>query len=111
METTDFTYQDGRSQLQLLRKKLALAVTDSRGNADKVIWLAQVLSGATIIANAGLGASDFLQLREQDIKSDNTKPDLLHVLDKALSEASIYGGDYKTQLLSDLADADTILTA
>ena len=52
MLVTDFTTQEGRGQLQSLRRVLAMAVTGSRGNVAKVNWLSTVLGEAIIIITA-----------------------------------------------------------
>ncbi len=109
METTDFTTQDGRGSLQPLRRIIAQAVTESRGNAAKVTWLSAVLGNVIIDVTANNPWSrDSL---DSNSLSNNTKPHLVNMLAKAASNASTYAGDYKTQLLQDLNDADTILTA
>lgn len=109
MQITDFTTQDGRGSLQGLRRDLARAVSESRGNAAKVAWLTAVLGEVTVIVTAdfSMNYSDLTS----DTKSNLTVPNLLNKLIKAANEASIYGGDYKTQLLQDITDADAILTA
>jgi len=109
MLITDFTTQDGRGQLQSLRRTLAMAVTGSRGNTAKVTWLSTIIGEAVILVTADdtIGKADLTQ----DIASNNTTPQLINKLVKAASEAVTYGGDYKTQLIQDLNDADTILTA
>ena len=109
MQTTDYTTQDGRSSLQGLRRLLARAVSESRGNAAKIAWLSAVLGGVIIDVTADESWSrDSL---DSDKLSNNTRPALVAALTKATSDASTYAGDYKTQLLTDLGDADTILTA
>lgn len=109
MELTDFTTQEGRGQLQVLRRSLARAVSQSRGNTAKVNWLSTILGEAIILVTADdtIGKADLTQ----DIASNNTRPLLVYQLTKAASESVTYGGDYKTQLIQDLNDADTILTA
>ncbi len=109
METTDFTTQDGRGSLQNLRRLIARAVSQSRGNTEKVTWLALVLLKASDSATADTDGES--TVFATDSKSDGTRPELIAALRKALSESSKYAGDYKTQLIQDLADADTILTA
>lgn len=109
MLITEFTTQQGRGQLQSLRRTLAMAVTGSIGTAAKVTWLSTVLGEAIIIVTADgtIGKTDLTQ----DIASNNTTPQLINKLVKAASESVTYGGDYKTQLIQDLNDADAILTA
>lgn len=109
MEVTDYTTNDGRGQLQHLRRMIARAVTESRGNAAKVAWLDTVLGevAAVVTADSVLTLGDLTS----DTVSNNTMPDLVHELLQHTSEASTYGGDYKTQLLQDIVDARAILTA
>ena len=109
MELTDFTTQQGRGQLQSLRRVLAQTVTQTRGNAAKVAWLDTVMDEVVVVvtADGNLNYSDLTQ----DKVSNLAVPSLLHKLIKATSESSSYGGDYKTQLLQDLADAIAALAA
>ena len=109
MQTTDYTTQDGRGQLQDLRRLLARAVSESIGNVAKVAWLSATIGTAIVDATADESWSR--SSLDTDQLSNNTRPDLIAALTKAVSESSIYGGDYKTQLIQDLNDADTILTA
>lgn len=109
MEVIDYTTQDGRGQLQNLRRLLARAVTESRGNVAKVNWLNNTLTGVAAAVTADTpwarGSTD------SDTTSNNTVPLLIAALTRAASESSTYGGDYKTQLLQDITDAQAILTA
>lgn len=109
METTDFTTQAGRSQLGNLRHKLARAVSENIGHTAKNTWLVALIGIAIIDVTADESFSrDTL---DTDQLSNNSTPGLIAALTKAVSESSIYGGDYKTQLLADLGDCDTLLTA
>lgn len=109
MELIDFTTQDGRGQLQALRRILAKAVSESIDHTAKNTWLTAIIGIAIIDVTADESFSrDTL---DTDQLSNNTAPGLVAALTKACSEASIYGGDYKTQLLADLGDCDTLLTA
>lgn len=109
METIDFTTQDGRSQLGNLRHLLARAVSESIDHTAKNTWLTALIGIAIIDVTADESFSrDSL---DSDLLSNNTRPDLIAALTKAVSESSTYGGDYKTQLLADLGDCDTLLTA
>ena len=109
METTDYTTQDGRGQLQPLRRLLAQAVTESLGNTAKVLWLHTELTALIIEVTADKDGKDLAIT--QDPASSNTKANLINAFRKAASEAVIYGSDYKTQLIQDLTDADTIVSA
>lgn len=109
METTDFTTQDGRGSLQKLRYLLARAVSTTRGNTAKVTWLNTLFTAVIIDITADVDGEDLTITA--DVLSNNSKPGLISELRKAASESVIYGGDYKTQLIQDLNDADTILTA
>ena len=109
MQVTDFTTQDGRGSLQPLRRDLARAVSECIDHTAKNAWLVAVLGEITTIVTAG-GSLDFSDLTS-DTVSNLSVPGLLNKLTKAANEASIYGGDYKTQLLQDIVDADAILTA
>lgn len=109
MQITDYTTLNGRASLQKLRYLVARAVSASMDNAAKNAWLSAVLGGVIIDVTADEPWSrDSL---DTDQLSNNTRPDLIAALTRAASEASTHGGDYKTQLLQDLNDADTILTA
>lgn len=109
MQVTDFTTQDGRSSLQNVRRLIARAVSESIGVAAKVTWLSAVFAGVTTDVTAGVSWSR--PAADSDKLSNNSRPDLVAALTKAVSESSTYGGDYKTQLLQDIVDADAILTA
>ena len=109
MEITDFTTQDGRSQLQKLRRLLARAVSESKANAAKNAWLDALLDQAVVNVTAGTVWARVAG--DSDKVSNNTRPDLVAALGKAVSESSTYGGDYKTQLLADLGDCITELAA
>lgn len=109
METTDFTTQDGRSSLQKLRRLLARAVSEARPVAIKRTWLTNTIGTASVDVTADTPWSR--NTLDTDGTSNNPRPDLIAALTRAVSDSSTYGGDYKTQLLQDLVDADTILTA
>lgn len=109
MELIDFTTQDGRGQLQHLRRLLARAVSESVGNTAKVNWLNATLTGVAVDVTADVSWSR--PSTDTDSASNNTVPGLVAALTKATSESSTYGGDYKTQLLQDITDAQAILTA
>ena len=109
MEVTDYTWNDGRGQLQHLRRMIARAVTESKGHVAKANWLDAVLN------ETALAVTNDVSLTLNDLTSDslsnNTMPDLIHELLQHTSEASTYGSDYKTQMLSDINDAVTELNA
>ena len=109
METTDFTTQDGRSQLQKLRRLLARAVSESKANAAANAWLDALLD--QVVVNVTADASWSRVDADSDKLSHNSRPDLVAAIGKAVSESSMYGGDYKTQLLADLGDCITELAA
>lgn len=109
MDITEFTTLDGRGSLQPLRRDLARAVSEARGNTVKTTWLTTILGEVIIIVTAD-GGLDFSDLTS-DTTSNLSVPGLLNKLIKATNEAVIYGSDYKTQLIQDLEDADAILTA
>mgnify|MGYP000108840699 FL=1 len=108
METTAFA-NGGRSSLQNFRRLLARAVSESRGNTAKVNWLSALIAVAVIDVTADEPLSR--ASTDTDSKSNNTRPDFVAALTRACSEASIYGGDYKTQVIADLNLADGVLTA
>jgi len=109
MLTTDFTYQEGRGQLQKVRRLLARAVTESKGDTEKNAWLDAMLDSVAVDVAADVpwsrGSTD------SDANSYNTVPGLIPAITKATAESSIYGGDYKTQWASDVADAIAELAA
>lgn len=109
MEITDFTTQDGRSQLQKFRRLLARAVSECKANTAANTWLDALLDQAVV--NVTADASWVRVAGDSDKLSHNSRPDLIAALGKAISESSSYGGDYKTQLLADLGDAITELAA
>jgi len=109
MQVTDFTTQDGRGSLQPLRRDLARAVSESIDNTAKQDWLEDILGEITVIVTAD-GSLNYSDLTS-DTVSNLSVPNLVNKLIKAANEASIYGSDYKTQLLQDIVDADAILTA
>lgn len=109
MEVVDFTTQDGRGNLQPLRRVLARAVTESKANVAKNAWLTAVLGEVVTIVTAD-GLLNYSDLTS-DTTSNSTAPHILHMLIKAASESATYGGDYKTQLLADLGDCVTELAA
>ena len=74
MEVTDFTTQDGRGQLQKLRRLLAQAVTQSRGNTAKVNWLNALLTVAIVDVTADAVLSR--DSTDTDSLSNNTTPGL-----------------------------------
>jgi len=109
MEITDFTTQDGRPSLQKLRRLLARAVSESKAHTAKNAWLDALLDQAVV--NVTAGASWARVAGDSDKLSHNPRPDLIAAIGKAVSESSMYGGDYKTQLLADLGDCITELAA
>ena len=109
MDITEFTTKDGIGALQPLRRDLARAISETRGNAAKVAWLDAVLTEITVIVTAD-GGLDYSDLTS-DTTSNLTVPNLLNKFIKAANEAVIYGAVYKTQLLADIDDAQTILNA
>lgn len=109
METTDFTTQDGRSQLQKLRRLLARAVSECKANTAANAWLDALLDQAVVNVTADANWSRVAA--DSDKLSHNTRPDLVVAIGRAISESSSYGGDYKTQLLADLGDCITELAA
>ncbi|MCP4340901.1 MAG: hypothetical protein GY799_18925, partial [Desulfobulbaceae bacterium] len=48
MQTTDYTTQDGRGQLQKLRRLLARAVTECKPNTAANAWLDALLDQALV---------------------------------------------------------------
>ena len=100
MEVTDLTWNDGRGQLQHLRRMLVRAATESKDNVAKNAWLTAVLNETAVAVTAGITLD--LNTLTSDTLSNNTMPDLIHELLQHSSEASIYGGDYATQMLSDI---------
>jgi len=109
METTDFTTADGRGQLQNFRRLLARAVSECKAHVAANAWLDALLDQALV--NIAADASLSRVAADSDSLSHNTRPDLIAALTKAVSEASKYGGDYKTQLDQDIDDAIAELAA
>lgn len=109
METTAFTTNDGRQSLQPLRQLLAKAVTESIDHTAKNAWLVALLAVVTVDVTAD--ESFWRGATDTDGASLNSTPGLIAALTKATSEASKYEGDYKTQLLQDIVDCNTLLTA
>ena len=109
METTDYTTADGRASLQKFRRLLARAVSEMKPFVLANAWLDALLDGAVVDVTADVSWSR--PVGDLDILSHNSRPDLIAALTKAVSESSTYGGDYKTQLLQDMADAIAVLAA
>jgi len=110
MDVIEFATAGNIGSLQKLRRLLAKAVTESRGNTAKVAWLSAVLGEAAgkVATDAAVNFADLTS----DQTSNATQPELLNELIRNGSRSSALGtSDFKSQLVTDILDAKTILDA
>lgn len=109
MEVTEFTTNNGRSSLQKFRRHLARAVTECKPNTAANAWLDALLDQALV--NIAADASLSRVAADTDALSHNSRPELVAELTRAVSRATFYGADFKTQLDQDIDDAIAELAA